>query len=502
MTILRELTGGLVVSCQPVPGGPFDSVESVVAFARAAEGAGARGLRIQGAANVAAVVRACRIPVIGLIKRDFPDSPVRITALPEDVDALVAAGAPIVAVDATMRPRPAPVAELLARVREAGRIPMADCATFAEGKAAVAAGADCVASTMSGYTGGPVPAGPDLSLVRALCALDVPVLAEGRFNTPALAAEAIRAGAYAVVVGTALTRPETVITWFKHAVSAAAAPEPVLAFDIGGTKTLLALVRGGAVQERRVVPTARDVGTPGWVEQLAELARPWAGRYRRAAAAVTGMMAEGRWSSLNTAVLPIPPGFPLVDRLSAALGVPAAAWNDAKAAAWGEYRFGAGENRDMAFVTVSSGIGGGAVVNGRLLRGRGGMACSLGQAPVGGRRLEELASGFAVAAAARTAGHDLDARGVFAAASAGASWAEAIVADAASVLAVGLASLQVAIDPECVGVGGGVGLAPGFLERVRSALDARPPLLRPDLRPARLGADAGVVGAADLARAG
>ena len=498
--MLSRLEGGLVVSCQPVSGGPFDSTAAVVAFARAAVASGARGLRIEGAANVAAVVRACGVPVIGLVKRELPGLGVRITPWLEDVDALVRAGAAIIAVDATLRARPVATAVLLARIHSAGRVAMADCAAATDGTAAVAAGADCVGSTLAGYTGGAVPFDPDIGLVQALARLGVPVLAEGRFNTPALAAQAIRAGAHAVVVGSAITRPEHVTTWFHDAVAAAGRAEPVLAFDVGGTKTLAALVRGPEVLERVVVPTVRDVGAPGWVEGLAALADRWAGRYGRVAAAVTGVVRGGGWSALNPDVLPVPPGFPLEERLAAALGAGVMAINDAQAAAWGEYRFGAARGSGTAaFITVSSGIGGGLVTGGRLVTGHNGMAGSLGQVRSGGAALEARASGFAMAQAAYRAGHATDARGVFAAAQEGAAWADAILGQAAGALADGLATLQAVLDPDQVVLGGGVGLAPGFIARVRASLDCHPAEHRPRLVPAELGTDAGVIGAADRA---
>ncbi len=218
--LLQRLRGRLVVSCQPVSGGPMDRVEIVVALALAARDGGAAGLRIEGAANVAAVRAACDLPILGLIKRDLADSPVRITPLIADVQALAEAGADVVAFDATERTRPVPVADLLAEVRRHGRLAMADCASPAEAQAAAQLGADIVGTTMSGYTGGPVPDLPDLEFVReAARALDVPVLAEGRFNTPADAAAAIEAGAFAVVVGSAITRTEHVTGWFAQAVA-------------------------------------------------------------------------------------------------------------------------------------------------------------------------------------------------------------------------------------------------------------------------------------------
>ena len=219
--ILGSLRGGLVVSCQPVPGSALDRPEIVAAFAEAALDGGAVGLRIEGLDNLRAVRRVTRAPVIGLIKRDLTDSPVRITPLIQDIQDLVAAGADIIAFDATDRDRPVPVSDLIAAIRQAGRLAMADCATLAEGQHAATHGADLLGSTMSGYTGGPVPALPDLELVAALAALHPFVIAEGRYQAPAQAAAAMAAGAAAVVAGSAITRPEHVTGWFVAAITGA-----------------------------------------------------------------------------------------------------------------------------------------------------------------------------------------------------------------------------------------------------------------------------------------
>ncbi len=213
--LVSRLHHGLIVSCQPVPAGPFDSPAMVVAFARAAAASGACALRVEGLANIRAVAGSVRLPVIGLIKRDLPDCPVRITPFIEDVLAIAASGAAIVAFDATDRPRPCPVATLRDAAREAGCLAMADIATHAE---AIAAGTDLVGSTLAGYCGGPPPTLPDLDLVQSLAAAGLRAIAEGNIRTPAQAAAAIRAGAWAVVAGSAITRPEHVTTWFAEAI--------------------------------------------------------------------------------------------------------------------------------------------------------------------------------------------------------------------------------------------------------------------------------------------
>lgn len=221
MLDLSQLDHGLIVSCQPVTGGPMDREEIVVAFAQAALAGGATGLRIEGADHVGAVRAATRAPIIGLVKRDLPDSPVRITPFLRDVVALAAAGADIIAFDATARPRQTGVRDLVEAIHRTGRRAMADCASVADGAAALAAGADIVGSTLSGYLERDAPDAPDLALVAALRRLTPRVVAEGRIRTPAQAAEALRHGAWAVVVGSAITRPEHISAWFAGALAAA-----------------------------------------------------------------------------------------------------------------------------------------------------------------------------------------------------------------------------------------------------------------------------------------
>lgn len=219
-SILSRLRGQLIVSCQPVPGGPMDRPDIVAAFAQAALNGGAAGLRIEGIANIVAVRQMTTAPVIGLIKRDLADSPVRITPFAQDVHDLVAAGADIVAFDATERARPEPLAALIAAIHARGALAMADCACVADGVRAQASGVTVLGSTMSGYTGGEVPQGPDLALVAELSATGGFVVAEGRYHTPAQAAQAIAAGASAVVAGSAITRTEHVTGWFVRAIGA------------------------------------------------------------------------------------------------------------------------------------------------------------------------------------------------------------------------------------------------------------------------------------------
>jgi len=217
-----HLRGGLVVSCQPVDGGPLDHDESVRRMAQAAVAGGACALRLDGAGRVAAVRAHVTVPIIGIVKRDLPPYPVRITPLLEDVQALCDAGVDVVAVDVTLRDRPCAVSHLLQAIRARGRLAMADASCLSDGLQAWDMGFDIVGTTLSGYTGGSVPGEPDLALVAELVGKGCRVMAEGRLDTPERAAQAIRAGAWAVTVGTALTRLEVTTSWFARCVSSAA----------------------------------------------------------------------------------------------------------------------------------------------------------------------------------------------------------------------------------------------------------------------------------------
>jgi N-acylglucosamine-6-phosphate 2-epimerase len=216
------------VSCQALEGEPLHGALFMAAMARAAVAGGAAGIRANGPADVAAIRAALgpAIPLIGLWKQPCPGLPVYITPTVAAARALREAGADIIAVDATARPRPegGDAAGYLRLLRRALDCPvMADVATLEEGLAAAGAGAAVVATTMAGYTStGPPPAGPDFALLAALVAAlghqGPPVVAEGRIGTPAQARRALDLGAWAVVVGSAITRPQEITARFARAV--------------------------------------------------------------------------------------------------------------------------------------------------------------------------------------------------------------------------------------------------------------------------------------------
>ncbi len=275
---------------------------------------------------------------------------------------------------------------------------------------------------------------------------------------------------------------------------------PTLAIDIGGTKILGALVQGKEVLASHTVATARSDGPDDWIAQAAELASGWRGDYARCGVTVTGAVHNGLWSAMNPKTLNIPGKYPLAQRVSSVFDVPATLCNDAQAAAWGEYCFGAGNHKDLVFLTISTGIGGGAVVNGKLLQGQSGIGGHFGLLlSEDGSVLEDTASGNWIAAEAKRIGLSGQAPEVFAAAAKGNVQADELIDESAARIARLCHNLQLIFDPAVIVIGGGVGLAPGYLPRVQTKLKTLPDRISSTLARAALGANAGVLGIAALA---
>lgn len=223
--ILKALQGGLIVSCQASEDNPVYGPTFMAAFAAAAELGGAVGFRANGPADVLAIRKITQRPIIGIYKQR-ESWPVYITPTLQAARDVVTAGATIVALDATHQARKGGLSpeELIAQIKTELRcLVMADIDTLDEGLAAAAAGADIVATTMSGYTERTRHIshdGPDLRLLRELAQRTAtPVICEGRIHTPAQLAAAFEAGAFAVVVGTAITNPTEITKKFVRVVA-------------------------------------------------------------------------------------------------------------------------------------------------------------------------------------------------------------------------------------------------------------------------------------------
>jgi N-acylglucosamine-6-phosphate 2-epimerase len=222
LKLLPKLKGGLIVSCQARPGNPMRGARIMAAFAQAAFLGGAVGLRANGSADVRAIRHHVDLPIIGINKLRNPRYPVYITPTVSSAATVVRAGADIIAIDATHRPRRGGLSpeELIEQIHDTlNCLVMADIDTLQSGLAAAKAGADIIATTLAGYTDGrPTTVGPDLQLVAELAArLTIPVICEGRIRNPEDVAAAFAAGAYAVVVGTQITNPMEITRTFVNA---------------------------------------------------------------------------------------------------------------------------------------------------------------------------------------------------------------------------------------------------------------------------------------------
>lgn len=213
---LNQIRSGLIVSCQALEDEPLHSSFIMGRMAFAAFQGGAVGIRANTPEDIAEIKRQVPLPVIGIVKRDFPDSPVRITPTMEEVRALAGCGAEIIAADATNRLRPDGVS-LEEFFREARRefpdqLFMADCATLEEARHAEQLGFDLVGTTLRGYTADTEGiAIPDYPLLRRLATeLHCPVIAEGGIWSPEQLRQAMDCGVHACVVGTAITRPREI----------------------------------------------------------------------------------------------------------------------------------------------------------------------------------------------------------------------------------------------------------------------------------------------------
>lgn len=224
---LQQIKGKLIVSCQALENEPLHSAYIMSRMAVAAMEGGAAAIRANSLADVQKIMDTVDLPVIAILKRDYPGSDVFITATLQEVDELMAAHPQMIAMDATSHTRPGELQlpELVAAIRE--RYPnlllMADIATVEEARHAASLGFDCVGTTLHGYTRettGKSLADDDYKFLHeVIAAVSVPVIAEGNVATPEMAAHCLSSGAHAVVVGGAITRPQQITRRFVNALA-------------------------------------------------------------------------------------------------------------------------------------------------------------------------------------------------------------------------------------------------------------------------------------------
>lgn len=514
---------GLIVSVQAEDGFPLNTPEHLAAIAGSAVIGGASAIRASLPDNIRAIRQAVDVPIIGIFKKDYLGSEVRITPTLTEVEAVVAAGADIVALDATARPRPhgQSLEDLIRVSRATFRLPlMADVSTFEEGVTAARLGADVVATTLSGYTAySPQQPGPDVALVRRLAAvLDVPVVAEGRISSPADVRAALEAGAHAVVVGSMITRPHLITRHFLTGLQPPRRPEPVVALDIGGTKIAAGILSADdALMFEVRLPTPVAGGGPAILKEATQIINALL-QHRDVQPAAIGISTGGQIDATGhivgtTDMIDGWLGVPLQQRIAERFGLPTFVLNDGHAAALAEAERGAGLGRaSMLCLVIGTGLGGGLTIDGLVQHGQHGLAGSVGQMKVSRNGativpLEELVSGPGLVRAYNgrvdAARAVADGEAVAARAHAGDEAAQLAIADVGAWLGLGIANALHVYDAECVVIGGSVAqVGPALFDSARRSLQehGHASVGRTPILPAALGPRAGLLGAALYAR--
>jgi putative N-acetylmannosamine-6-phosphate epimerase len=376
----------LIASVQASDGAAVDDPETLLRLAQCSIDQGVEILRLQGVENIKVIKAATRKPVIGLIKKAYPDSEVYITPTDTEVRQLLDLGCEVIALDATPRQRPSQsLAELVQLIHQGGALAMADCDSPDAVDLAVSLDCDLIGTTLSGYTTArEMTEGPDFELVRYAVSKGKPVIAEGRYSHRWQVEAALRIGATAVVVGGAINDPVKQ----TRAMMPTRSEGRIGAIDIGGT-----WIRFGVFENAKLIdiqkterPNDRE-DRLSWIRQQIE----------RTGVTAVGVGTGGTVDPITGEVWeakPIIPGHQGSTFSQVTLEVPTRALNDGLATAWGHACHPSFAGSSVATLALGTGVGAGMVREGKLICGKRGEYPRLNDVmtPLG-RTIEDLLGG-------------------------------------------------------------------------------------------------------------
>ncbi|MBA5764636.1 N-acetylmannosamine kinase [Vibrio sp. 404] len=279
-----------------------------------------------------------------------------------------------------------------------------------------------------------------------------------------------------------------------------------LAIDIGGTKIAIGLVENDTIVERRQFPTPLVQDVTAFAQTIIDHANEWLAASKRIGVSTTGLVTEQGISAINPDTLAFPAPFPLAQALESMTGLPVAMLNDAQAAAWYEYTNISSSARNMAFITVSTGVGGGIIIDGKLHSGASGLAghvghfsidphgpqCGCGQVGC----VEAIASGTAIKRRSDELFNPVISNIELFELAEMNPQAEEIITASAEAIATLCCNLKATLDLDVIVLGGGVGLAHGYLQRVQRCILQRPNAFQVPIVAAKGDYDACLLGAA------
>lgn len=456
----------LIASVQASEGAAVDDPGTLLRLAQTSQAQGVNLLRLQGAENIRTIREGTGLPAIGLIKRSYPDSEVYITATTREVDEVLAAGAEVVALDATprLRPQGQSLAELVARAHIQGALVLGDIDGPESAEYATRSGVDIVSTTLAGYTREhSATPGPDIETLRAtLARVGCPVFAEGRFSRRWEVEAALRIGATGVIAGGVLNDP----------VKQTRAMMPldyrgdglVGAVDIGGTWLRFGVFTPGW----QLLRSERKLNPPGRTERLAWIRERVAESGVVRVGVSTGGIVHPTTGVVWRAKEYLMPDHVGIEFSERTLGVPTWAFGDGHATAWGHANLPPFAGRRVATLALGTGVGAGFVVDGRIWCGREGEYPRVNDLPTpGGRTYEDLLGGINL-----TREPDAEQRAM-----------------AIGALEAALQAIRDLYFPDDVAIAGSVGLSPWLAPHVE----------RLGATPSPFGIDAGLYGAAALA---